>query len=130
MALATLRGAELVFHGPRVAWPRVFTHKTGGDKPVSNVEQSGDAAPGNRVRVGVGYATLTIAQLVFMAYTAGVLTERLAQVGKVLEAYMQQQQAEKLPSRVTMLEAQMLSERQENAAFRQEVRAYIGEHSK
>lgn len=82
------------------------------------------------MRVSVGYATLTVAQLVFMAYTAGILTERLAQVGRALEDHMKQQSTENLPSRVTLLEAQVMSERQENATFRQEVRAYIGEHSK
>ena len=80
--------------------------------------------------MSVGYAALTVSQLAFMAYTAGILTERLAQVGRSLEDHVRQQATDNLPSRVTLLEAQMMSERQENATFRQEVRAYIGDHSK
>ena len=125
--LHALRHAEFEFHRPRVPkWLRTRA-KTGGVKTLSSEQENDLPSPGSRVRVSLGYATLTVAQLAFLAYTAGVLTERLTQVGRVLEDHMKQQTSENLPSRVTLLEAQMLAEQRENANFRQEVRAQLTE---
>lgn len=65
--------------------------------------------------VSLGNLTVTIAQLIFLAYTAGIVTERLEQVGNKLSQHLADYAAVNAGARISALEARLAVEEKERS---------------
>lgn len=83
------------------------------------VEESDKPQP--RWTVTAGNLVVTVGNLAFLAYTAGIVTERLNQVSSALSAHVGEYSKINASARLATLEAQVAQERIERVEMKQEI---------